>query len=70
MGHGKDLTEYERNQIIKEIGDGKSADEVAKKLGHHVKTIHRYLQNPKYQNERSDKGKSRKVSTQDISHIK
>ena len=44
MEPGKDLTEREKSQIIKEIVKGKSADEAAKKLGRYVSTIRRSLQ--------------------------
>lgn len=36
MGHGKDVTEYEKNEILKKKAKGKSANKVAKKLGRHM----------------------------------
>lgn len=49
MGDRKNITEYQRDQIIKEKGKGTSAEDVAKKLGIRVKTIRRYVQNSKYE---------------------
>jgi hypothetical protein len=39
MGWGKDLSEQERNRIIKEIAKGKTAREVGIMLGCHERTI-------------------------------
>ena len=56
MRRGKDLSEEERN-IIKEIAKGKHQSEVAAQIGRHVKTIKRFLENPKFRKERNYKGK-------------
>ena len=70
MGRGKDLSEEERNIIIKEIAKGKPQSEVAAQIGRHVKTIKRFLENPKFRKERNDKGKLRKISVRDVRRLK
>ena len=59
-----------RNQIIKELSKGRSADKVDKNLVRHMKTNRRYLQNHKYRKMCSNKDKSGSVPDRDISHLK
>lgn len=70
MGRGKDLSEQERNFIIKEIAKGKPQAEIASQIGRHLKTIKRFLADPKLRKERKDKGKLRKISARDVRHLK
>lgn len=55
----------EKNTIIKDIAKGISREDVAKKLGRHVRTVVRYLENPAPRKPRSDKGVSKTVTARD-----
>ena len=70
MGRGKDLSEQEKNLIIKSTAKKKPQAEIAAQIGRHVKTIKRFLENPKIRKERKDKGKLRKLSERDVRRLK
>ena len=70
MGRGKDVSEQERNFIIKEIAKMKPKAEIAAQIERHVKTINRFLENPKIRKEHNDKGKLRKISARDVCCLK
>lgn len=70
MGRAKDLTDEEKQTIIKENAKKTSCACIARILGRHVKTINRFLRDPSARKARSDKGKLKAVNTRDIRKIK
>ena len=70
MGRANDLTDEEKQTIIKETANNKSCASIARILGRHVRTIQRFLRNPSTRKVRSDKGKLKAVKARDIRKIK
>ena len=70
MGRAKDLTDEEKQTIIKETAKKTSCAAIARILGRHVRTIQRFLRNPSTRKVRSDKGELKAVNTRDIRKIK
>ena len=70
MGRAKDLTDEEKQIIIKETAKKTSCASIAMILGRHVRTIQRFLKNPSTRKARSDKGELKVVNTRDIRKIK
>lgn len=70
MGRANDLTDEEKQTIIKETANNTSCASIARILGRHVRTIQRFLRNPSTRKVRSDKGKLKAVKARDIRKIK
>ena len=62
MRRSKDLTEDEKNIIIKEIAKGKTTRATAEKISSHFVTVKRFLQNLSKRISRSDRGVLKSVS--------
>lgn len=70
MGHAKDLTDEEKQTIIKETAKKTSWASIARILGRHVRTVQRFLNDPSPRKTRSDKDQLKAVNTRDIRRIK
>ncbi|CAB4004306.1 Hypothetical predicted protein [Paramuricea clavata] len=70
MGRGKDLTEGEKNIIIKEIAKGKTTKSIAESINHHVVTVKIFLQNPSEREPRSDRGVLKSVTKRDMDRLR
>ena len=64
------MQDSEKAIIIKETPKTTSCADIAKLLGHHVRTVKRFLENPSSRKQRSDRGKNKTASKRDLRNIK